>query len=230
MKKIFDKEVFMGICRICKYHTTPNQIKDYNEWLKDLIKKKIEQDKKKTEEETENNEDLSNKDTASNESVSNNESQDTENLPNENNDDSITTYELEDADNGINSSEDSENNKNNSNNESSDEDSKKEEVIEIPEDACFKFILPPPRPIPFTPLRLRKEKFLPPPITRLDMMHLCSHPEHVRKDHIKGDEWLSCCAIFNRFEECLLFEEIEQKDRGEDVNPRSEFSEDEVNS
>ena len=221
----------MGVCRLCKYHTTPKQLKTYNEWLSDLIKKKIEQDKKKLEEESKAEEEKSDEDTEdstdgeTSENESSNENEEPEGSSNENDDENISTHDLDDEGNeppddnegsGNEPSEDNEEPENPDEDDSEEEDkiedAEKEEEIEIPEDACFKFILPLPRPIPFTPLRLRREKFLPPPITRFDMMHLCSHPDHVRKDHIKGDEWLACCAIFNRFEECLLFEEAEPKD------------------
>ena len=81
------------------------------------------------------------------------------------------------------------------------------ELPTIPENSYLKFIVSFLKQKACAPQKIRIEKFLPPPITQDDLSHICKHKNHIYVDKVKGEEWYRCCAVFNRFEECLFFEE-----------------------
>lgn len=98
------------------------------------------------------------------------------------------------------------------NGESSTEKEDEKEIV-IPEDACFKFVDKIPRhfclPQPF---RIIRERFCPPPLLPMDFEWLCGKEEHIRTENVNGNKFYRPCVIFNRFEECLFFEESGEKE------------------
>lgn len=204
----------MGLCKKCKYYTTIFDLKKNNKELVDLIKAKSELQKRLEKKQGENEEkegsELDN-------TLSSNES-DTYNSLDEF---SVITPTFLTAEGDEINDEDTNKNEENADVENDD----KEDIITIPDDACFKWLVPLKfMNKPVFPFRVRKEKFLPPPITIHDMFHVCNNPEHVKIDHIKGDKWHRCCAYFNRFEECLLFEEQENAPSTEDQSQNDDIT------